>query len=235
MREQRRAETEYQRQADFQLQVAQQSQKREDDPWGPVIDPASDGDDIVEKLNQQRLLEMEEAQHDSEFVAEWVREGIGYSTAVKPSLIPGAGMGLFINGHAPAGALVGIFPGMVHLPENVRREEYLDKLLPDKNFELMVRTDNTIIDSRERGKWPDRPLAQAHMANHPPKGTAPNVLQVAYDVPVKDNNKKDFAPADTSFPPQLRPLIPNEYKVPPRFMGGKIDRSMSMDCVVLIA
>lgn len=39
-----------------------------------------------------------------------LRSELGFSTVVKESTIPGAGLGLFIEGSAPAGAVVAIYP-----------------------------------------------------------------------------------------------------------------------------
>lgn len=45
-----------------------------------------------------------------ERLRELLRENMGFCTVVKQSTIPGAGVGLFVEGSAPEGAVVAIYP-----------------------------------------------------------------------------------------------------------------------------
>lgn len=112
--------------------------------------------------------------------------------------------------------------GLVHLPENLRREDYMSELLPDDDFFLMGRADGCVIDGRTADQLPGSPLAVAQMANHPPARRAANVLQAAYDYPSQESGGGGLGPASLpvstrvgshSFPPHLRPLIPNRCEL----------------------
>ena len=66
---------------------------------------------------------------------------IGFSLEVKPSMISGAGDGVYCRGKITPGTIVCLFPGYVHLPEYVSNIDYLNSLLPDDDFYLMSRHD----------------------------------------------------------------------------------------------
>ncbi|CAM9099009.1 unnamed protein product [Discosporangium mesarthrocarpum] len=159
---------------------------------------------------------------------------LGYCPAVKESTIPGAGMGLFVEGCAPEGALVAIYPGLVHLPENLCEPDYIAELLPDDDFFLMARADGCVVDARTASGLPGSPFAVAQAANHPPEGMGANVLQTAYDFPSLSRGGV-WGRGGGVFPEHLRPFIPNRYKLPPRLFGGKIDRWALVETVVLVA
>jgi hypothetical protein len=113
---------------------------------------------------------------------------LGFSLALKQSGIAGAGMGLWVQGTAPVGSVVGIFGGLVYAPQYVRQPEFQAELFPDEHFHLIMRYDNYVIDDRNSAGCSWHPLAAACMVNHPPQGTLPNVIQVK-----RTNNSKHAA------------------------------------------
>lgn len=166
---------------------------------------------------------------------EMLRSELGFTTVVKASGVPGAGLGLFVEGSAPEGAVVAIYPGFVHLPEHLRDEKFAASLLPDEEHFLMGRADGCLVDGRTAGLLPSSPLTFAHAANHPPAGRAANVLQVAYDFPALSDSDVGIAKGGR-FPERLRPLVPNRYHSPPKALfGGKLDQSALVESVVLLA
>ena len=98
--------------------------------------------------------------------------------------------------------------GFVHLPEHLRDEKFAASLLPDEEHFLMGRADGCLVDGRTAGLLPSSPLTFAHAANHPPAGSAANVLQVAYDFPALSDSDVGIAKGGR-FPEQLRALVPN--------------------------
>ncbi|CAM9095055.1 unnamed protein product, partial [Hapterophycus canaliculatus] len=125
--------------------------------------------------------------------------------------------------------------GFVHLPENLRSQKYTASLLPDEEHFLMGRADGCLVDGRTAGLLPSSPLTFAHAANHPPRGSAANVLQVAYDFPALSDDDVGISKGGR-FPEHLRPLVPNRYHLEPRaIFGGKLDRSAMVETVVLVA
>lgn len=98
--------------------------------------------------------------------------------------------------------------GFVHLPEHLRSQKYAASLLPDDEHFLMGRADGCLVDGRTAGLLPSSPLTFAHAANHPPRGRAANVLQVAYDFPALGDEDVGIAKGGR-FPERLRPLVPN--------------------------
>jgi hypothetical protein len=63
--------------------------------------------------------------------------------------------------------------------------------------------------------------------------TLPYLLQVAYDYPAALGSSD--ATTRTAFPAELREHIPNRYRQQPTFMGGKIDSTVAMESMVLVA
>ncbi|CAN0093853.1 unnamed protein product, partial [Ectocarpus sp. 12 AP-2014] len=166
---------------------------------------------------------------------EMLRSELGFNTVVKDSTLSGAGLGLFVEGSAPEGAVVAIYPGLVHLPEHLRNQKYAASLLPDEDHFLMGRADGCLVDGRTAGLLPSSPLTFAHAANHPPEGQAANVLQVAYDFPALSEDDVGIAKGGR-FPERLRPLVPNRYhRAPKALFGGKLDQSAMVETVVLVA
>jgi hypothetical protein len=58
-------------------------------------------------------------------------------------------------------------------------------------------------------------------------------MQVAYDYPAALGSSD--ATTRTAFPAELREHIPNRYRQQPTFMGGKIDSTVAMESMVLVA
>ncbi|KAG5187144.1 hypothetical protein JKP88DRAFT_307847 [Tribonema minus] len=162
-----------------------------------------------------------------------LRATLGYSVALKPSRLKGAGLGLWVEGYAPTGSVIGLFSGLVYAPQYVRRPEYQAELFPDDNMQLIMRYDNYIIDGRKTQGCNWHPLGVASMANHPPEGRLPNVMQVAYDYPTEVGSTA--ATTRTTYPAELRPYVPNQYRAVPTFWGGKIDSTVMMESMVLVA
>jgi hypothetical protein len=137
---------------------------------------------------------------------------IGFELRLKASNISGDGVFLS-KGKLLPGAIVGMFPGTLHLLDHLSPTYLEDRgLLPDENLMLMVRTDGHIIDGRTAGMNNFNPFAQGHMINHPPKGSTPNVMAIKYDFP---EDPLGFR----AFPNHLRTYIPNKYADPPSLMG----------------
>mgnify|MGYP003386949582 CR=1 FL=1 len=165
------------------------------------------------------------------------------------------------------GTVLAIFPGLVHLNEPLPltsptksamtlssvfdfnktigvKDEYIHReLLPDPNYQLLMRLDGVFIDSRKACTAPDllnNPYALAHRINHPPVDTdpptdddilqraqAPNVVQLRYDFL---RSSEDAG----GFPHDLTPFIPNQYAVQPQF-PWLINRSVLMHSSLVIA
>ena len=63
----------------------------------------------------------------------------GFQLRTAESTVPGAGMGLFLEGDVMAGSLVGYFPGKVWLSEHLKRPEDMEKVKKDEKYETMMR------------------------------------------------------------------------------------------------
>lgn len=106
---------------------------------------------------------------------------VPYRLEIRDSSIRGAGKGVFIRTLLPSiapGTVVALYPGLVHSRESIREQEYLMRLFPDKDFMLMTRVDQIIIDGRNANEVPYNPFAAAHKINHCGGKLQPNVLQV---------------------------------------------------------
>ena len=157
---------------------------------------------------------------------------VGFELICKPSNCPNdSGNGIFIHCSdsklIPAGTVIALFPGLVHLAEYTRKTEYVDQLLPDPNFMLVLRSDSTVIDCRTVNQCAENPYALAHLVNHVPKDSLPNVFQFRYDFP---NDPLGFS----GFPISLRKFIPNSWAKKPTLIGTP-DRSALIKSMVLIA
>lgn len=109
-------------------------------------------------------------------------EEMNFAVACKQSSITNSGEGVFIS--APnskgiyPGTVVCLYPGLVHLKEYLRDRSYFSSLLPDEDFMLMARLDETLIDGRSADTVPHNPYALAHKVNHCGSSLKPNVMQV---------------------------------------------------------
>ena len=53
--------------------------------------------------------------------------------------------GVFIKGEVAPGTVIALFPGTIHLAEFARGKDYLKSLMPDDNFNLMMRYNNNML------------------------------------------------------------------------------------------
>eukprot|EP01084_Bolivina_argentea_P281707 482049_1 len=163
-----------------------------------------------------------------------LKDKLGYAMRVKPSSIEDAGWGLWVDGIAPTGSVVGIFPGVVYAPKFVRDAKYQKELFPDPNFQLVMRCDNYVVDCKESAKCPWHPWGIAQYSNHPIQGTGPNALQVAYDIPAA-SDADWWASKNEIFPLELRRHVPYKYRKTPGFLDGKFDKKVLVEGVLLVA
>jgi hypothetical protein len=154
----------------------------------------------------------------------FTHSSIDFTIEVQSSQVaPNAGQGVFVkmkeigksrNIILP-GTVVTLYPGKVHLTEYLINPQYLQSLLPDPQFELMVRTDQVIIDGRNidmKILMQQNAYALGHLLNHCGQTKIPNLLQVTYDYPDSGKDIPDF-------PRGLRHRIPNQYAHPPSMLG----------------
>jgi hypothetical protein len=141
-----------------------------------------------------------------------------YTVYTKKSCIPNAGDGAFISTTVtiPPGTIVCLYPGLVHLREHLRDDDYLSMLLPDPDFMLMTRLDECLIDGRAIDTVPYNPYSVGHKVNHCGEDRKPNVMQVSFDY------SDDILPSigkGARFPSHLCRYIPNQFATPPSRMG----------------
>ena len=156
-------------------------------------------------------------------VPQALRHQLGFTLRKGRSTMPTAGDGVFLDGRARIGSLVGLFPGLVYLPEHLRKPEEVAELFPDPNFFLFQRYDKVMIDGRTADTQPPNEYALAHLCNH----GRPNVMALAYNFPQDPLGWGGF-------PEELRPYIPNSY-ARPRSLLGSPDQSALVQTVVLLA
>ena len=108
-----------------------------------------------------------------------------FGLAVSPSLIPGAGDGLFVaSGSAPCGALLAIYPGEMHQPGKAA-------LLAAAGAQYVAAVaGGGCVDGDDAAvsrvcSTPLPPRFQAQRANHPPSGVGPNALFVQLELPAE--------------------------------------------------
>ncbi|KAL0648388.1 hypothetical protein Bca4012_046679 [Brassica carinata] len=148
-------------------------------------------------------------------VSKLLKDRIGYTLEVKPSLIPhkDAGQGCFIEGEADVGALLAFYPGVIYPPgyPNVDAQ----------NSYLITRYDGVVINAQPWGRggesrqvWngsfttPEvrtdanveevlemrNPLAFGHFLNHQGKDMDPNVMVCPYDFPLSEMRMRTYIP-----------------------------------------
>lgn len=143
--------------------------------------------------------------------------GMPFQLLLRRSGIPNAGEGVFIRAQGDyticPGTLVALYPGLVHLKEHVADEAHFDSLLPDPGHMLMSRLDQHVIDGRTAAQCPPNPYGLAHKINHCGRSRRPNVLPVTFDY-IQDPL------GISSFPQDLRYLIPNVYAKPASWIGS---------------
>lgn len=103
-----------------------------------------------------------------------------FSVHCKQSNLKNAGDGLFVKTSKTImpGALICLYPGLVHLKEHIKDKKYFESLLPDPEYMLMVRNDQSIIDGRTAHLTKANPYAFGQKINHCGSKMNPNVLQV---------------------------------------------------------
>lgn len=158
------------------------------------------------------------------------KTSVEFQLEVKKSSLPNAGNGLFLKSEASIypGTAVCLYPGLVHLSELLKDRDHLNSLLPDDDFMLFVRTDNSLIDARSRDQVPKNPYAFGHMINHCGNDKKPNVVQVSYDFKIDLRSWR-------SFPQELRKHIPNRYVKPLAFFSMLENHSIIMQSAVFLS
>lgn len=140
-----------------------------------------------------------------------------------PSTLENAGIGLFVQGEASVGSIVGFIPGSIWLNEHLRSSAALSAMKDDPNHQLTSRFDGIVVDARsfdnENYKLSyscpltryENPWAVGHLVNHPKKGIEPNCISIMINF--SDNLEQD-----------VRPFVPNTFHKPPSLLGtGAID------------
>jgi hypothetical protein len=81
-------------------------------------------------------------------VSQSLRDEIGYSLDLKPSLIPHkeAGGGLFLSGEADVGTVIAIYPGVIYSPAYYRYIPGYPRV-DAQNPYLITRYDGTVINA----------------------------------------------------------------------------------------
>eukprot|EP00871_Galdieria_phlegrea_P005301 jgi/Galph1/5772/GphlegSOOS_G4330.1 len=150
---------------------------------------------------------------DQKEMEERIQSQLGFIVYKAPSIIPNAGNGLFIKGKVSEGTVVALYPGVVYFPsewEKIPGYPYVSKY----STYLVKRQDGVIIDGKplEQNEVNDQegelstvawdrinPFALGQYANHPPKGTEPNIISYSIDYPLY------------RMPSHMKALIPNRY------------------------
>jgi hypothetical protein len=148
---------------------------------------------------------------------------LGYSLLSLPSTLPKAGNGLFLDGKAAAGSIIGFVPGQVWPREYLLDDSVLvNNFSKDENYELAARHDGVLIDSRNVPHTvPPVPgtniLSLGHVANHPPPGGDYNVCVAPFNF------------YDPNLQEGLKCYIPNTYAKKPQLLGSRV---MNMDIIM---
>jgi hypothetical protein len=152
-----------------------------------------------------------------------LKKALGFTLAKRPSTIKNANSGLFVDGGAYSGQLLGYFPGLTNMPEHLKKAGALDLFKDDPKHLILSRYDEVILDSRAYADklHETNPYALCHMANHPARSVKPNVVQLMLDFPSDIDHDVEH-------------LIPNKYAKPPTLLGTP-DRSACMYGMCLIA
>ena len=152
-----------------------------------------------------------------------IREKLGFSVLSLKSTVPGAGRGVFVDGTAMAGSLVAFFPGGIWPKEYLSNAAFSTSIFKDdNNFQLSIRYDDILIDSRKAAYTvlndvKSNPWAVGHIVNHPPKNMVPNCRTVA----INFTEKMKLGASG------LDRYIPNTYAKEPMLTGPKaLDRDV---------
>ena len=152
-----------------------------------------------------------------------IREQLGFSVLSLKSTVPGAGRGVFVDGTAMAGSLLAFFPGQIWPKEYLSNAAFSTSIFKDDhNFQLSIRYDDVLIDSRKAAYTvlndvKSNPWAVGHIANHPPKHIVPNCRTVMINFTEK--MKLEASGLDR--------YVPNTYAKDPMLTGPKVlDRDL---------
>lgn len=202
----------------------------------------NNGDIQLKELSERKSRALGEIEKNQDLfrmrnvaLASYLRESIGYTVQTFQSTIPNAnaGSGLFVDGEASLGSIVGFVPGEVWLKEHLGDMKTLEIFNDDPNYQLSARYDGSLVDSRPydtpESRIPyflpkmknDNPWAQAHLINHPPLGSMPNCLPIMVNF-------------GESMEDRIRSYVPNDYAKSPTIMGT-IDSSFFMYGLVFVA
>ncbi|GJQ14491.1 hypothetical protein GpartN1_g6282.t1 [Galdieria partita] len=164
--------------------------------------------------NDKRIKHYVPTERDYEEISRRIENELGFMVYKATSTIPDAGQGLFIKGQCTVGSVVALYPGIVYFPsewEKLPGYPYVSKY----NVHLVKRQDGVIIDGKPyddqtqvfQGQRPEiaweriNPFALGQYANHPPKGTEPNIIALSFDYPLYRMS------------PAMKVLVPNRYLI----------------------
>lgn len=178
------------------------SRFKDGDPFGYII---RESEEINKAIRYYQLLNLTKGV--------LIKKELGFSSVALKSTISRAGRGIFVDGFAPAGSVLAYFPGEVWPKEHITNMIATRFFEKDPKHHLSMRYDDFLIDSRNApysvlDNDKSNPFAIAHIANHPPYGTAPNCSSVQLDF--SDDMQLGSDRTDA--------YIPNTYaKLPSRF------------------
>uniref|UniRef100_A0A7S2MLJ1 SET domain-containing protein n=1 Tax=Octactis speculum TaxID=3111310 RepID=A0A7S2MLJ1_9STRA len=180
-------------------------------------------------------------------VRQSIHERIGFAPWIRTSSILGAGRGVWIDGKAKEGSVIGIYPGFIYqLKDLATNESILKSLYPDDDYMMYCRSDGVLLDGRGRipsellnsnpalksVHYPaENPFGIGHMCNHPPQGVSPNALVVPYDFPTK-------AFGDSTgglLTDELLEEIPNAYALRPSLLRGTFSVKIRLHSALVLA
>lgn len=169
----------------------------------------------VTTADEETFIAIRQYQTINMYRAAMLRKELGYSVLALKSLVPGAGRGVFVDGIAMSGSLVGFQPGPVW-PLGSIRPDVEDHFSDNHNLQLSVRFDNFLIDSRRSPytvltRPNSNPFALGHVVNHPQAGSLPNCQSVLFNF-IEAMQLKE-----------LHGYVPNTYAVPPAWINKTFD------------
>ncbi len=162
-----------------------------------------------------------------EHINQEAKKQLGFVPTVEKSNIPNAGLGLYVEGRAQAGSLLGLYPGTCYMPSDLKHIPGFPNITENNDY-LMWRYDGIVFDGKDAlqsendGLENDmqevheadtqdptsfreepvtcfaHPFSMGHRINHPPLGMSPNCLQFMLDVRLTPTTR------------ELRGFIPNE-------------------------
>jgi len=152
-----------------------------------------------------------------------IREELGFSVLSLKSTVTGAGRGVFLDGTAMAGSLLAFFPGQIWPKEYLSNAAFSTSIFKDdNNFQLTIRYDDILIDSRKAAYTvlndvKSNPWAVGHIVNHPPRNVVPNCRTVMVNFTEKMKLEASG----------LGRYVPNTYAREPMLSGPKaLDRDL---------